>query len=144
MTSVPDSIIVVLIGRLLSRLIQIFAFYVIFHGHYSPGGGFQGGTLLAASIVLHRMAGGAQPSQQHFPAPLSIPLSAVGALIFWLVGFAAMAFGSGYLNHGELPFPWERAEVRSFGILLVELGVALAVMATLVSIFDNLTEERHG
>ena len=48
--------IVLLGARLLSPYIFIFGMYVIFHGHYSPGGGFQGGALLAASILLMRVA----------------------------------------------------------------------------------------
>ena len=39
-----DSVIVHVVTRVMVPLIQIFALYVIFHGHYSPGGGFQGGA----------------------------------------------------------------------------------------------------
>ena len=39
-----SSPIVIVANRIVSRLIQLFALYVIFHGHYSPGGGFQGGS----------------------------------------------------------------------------------------------------
>jgi multicomponent Na+:H+ antiporter subunit B len=35
---------------------QLFAFYVLLHGHYSPGGGFQAGILLGASMILPRLA----------------------------------------------------------------------------------------
>ena len=38
-----DSDIVRLSCRIVARVIQVFAVYVVFHGHYSPGGGFQGG-----------------------------------------------------------------------------------------------------
>lgn len=30
----------------------VYIFYVILHGHLSPGGGFQGGVLIAAVVVL--------------------------------------------------------------------------------------------
>ena len=35
---------------------QIFALYVVAHVHHSPGGGFQGGVFLGASLILVSMA----------------------------------------------------------------------------------------
>ena len=35
---------------------QLFGLYVIVHGHYSPGGGFQGGVALGASFILLALA----------------------------------------------------------------------------------------
>ena len=81
-----QSIIVVRVSRWLARLIQIFALYVIFHGHYSPGGGFQGGALLGASILLLRMTEGQSGSQSCFRAGLGLRLGAVGVLIYAGVG----------------------------------------------------------
>ena len=139
MTHPPDSSIVVMVGHILARLIQIFALYVIFHGHYSPGGGFQGGALLAASILLLRLSSGAEESQRQFRSSAGTSLGAVGVLVYATVGLVAIAGGGEYLNYALLPLASDGAESRSTGILLVELGVGLAVMATLVSIFDDLT-----
>ena len=47
----PDLIVTNTV-RLLIPVIQIFAFYVLAHGHVSPGGGFQGGVLMGASFIL--------------------------------------------------------------------------------------------
>ena len=43
--------------RFVVPFMQIFGLYVIAHGHYSPGGGFQGGVILGASIILMAMTG---------------------------------------------------------------------------------------
>ena len=72
MRSQFQSPIVILGARLLSPYIMLFGLYVIFHGHYSPGGGFQGGTLLAASILLIRLAGGENVAE--FIVANSLPL----------------------------------------------------------------------
>ncbi|MDZ7690581.1 MAG: MnhB domain-containing protein [Balneolaceae bacterium] len=55
MTNKEHSPIILYGARILSPYIMVFGFYVIFHGHYSPGGGFQGGTLLGriASAYPH-------------------------------------------------------------------------------------------
>jgi multicomponent Na+:H+ antiporter subunit B len=140
-TQPSHSLIILMVSRWSCRLIQIFAFYVIFHGHYSPGGGFQGGALLAASILLLRMSEGKESSQSQFPSSWGIPLGVMGVSIFAGVGCVALVNSGSYLDYGMLPFsPLDLPGARSLGILVIEVGVGLAVMATLVSIFDDLSE----
>ena len=51
----PDLIVTNTV-RLVVPIIQIFAFYVLAHGHVSPGGGFQGGVVMGASFILLALA----------------------------------------------------------------------------------------
>ena len=51
----PDLIVTNTV-RLLVPVIQLFAFYVLAHGHVSPGGGFQGGVIMGASFILVALA----------------------------------------------------------------------------------------
>ena len=53
-----DSVIVHTLARVFTPIIQLFALYVLVHGHHSPGGGFQAGTLFAASVILSILAFG--------------------------------------------------------------------------------------
>lgn len=39
-------------GDLLLPLMLVFMFYVILHGHLTPGGGFQGGVLAVAAVLF--------------------------------------------------------------------------------------------
>lgn len=134
-----QSIIAIVVSRGVARLIQLFGIYVIIHGHYSPGGGFQGGALLAAGILLLRMTEGMEGSQAELPSRMGIPLAAVGALIFALLGFVPLFFGGNFLDYGAIPFfGADAAWVRHYGMLVIEVGIGLAVMTALVSIFDNL------
>ena len=50
-----DQIVLRVIGKLFIPLILLFAFYVLFHGDYGPGGGFQAGVIFAAAFVLHML-----------------------------------------------------------------------------------------
>jgi len=134
-----NSVIVDLVVRVMSPLIQIFAFYVIFHGHYSPGGGFQGGALLAASILLQRVVLGRRRSARSFPPRLAIPFGAIGIAIYAGVGLWPLLVGGNYLQYDFLPLPLSVVFLRNTGILLVEIGIAFAVMGTLVSIYDDLS-----
>ena len=138
-----QSIIVQTICSLLIPFIQIFAIYVIIHGHYGPGGGFQGGVLLAVSVILQRLYLGKEISYKRFSPKLAPVFAAIGMLIFGLSGIIPMALGGSFLDYAYLPIPWVHgAELRSLGILIVEIGIGLAVFGTLVLIFDNLVGER--
>lgn len=141
MTNRSPSPIILLGTRFLSPYIMIFGFYVIFHGHYSPGGGFQGGTLLAASLLLIRIASGTKLSQLQFKDYLAKPLAAIGVLIYFGTGLLALIMGGYFLDYGELPIPGlEPYYLRYWGILIIEIGVGLTVMTVLVLIYDNMVE----
>lgn len=134
-----DSPIILLGTRFLSPYIMLFGLYVIFHGHYSPGGGFQGGTLLAASLLIMRISSGEKISSIQFKDVLATPLAVVGVFIYFGTGLVAMLAGGYYLDYGQLPLPGlDGADLRYWGILIIEVGIGLTVMAVLVSIYDNM------
>jgi multicomponent Na+:H+ antiporter subunit B len=133
------NLIAEVIVRIMLPAVQIFAFYVIFHGHYSPGGGFQGGALLAASVLLGRIVLGRSRSQAAFPTALGRPLGAMGVAAFAGIGLVGFAAGGAFLQYDRMPFALPPDMLRNWGILGIELGVAMAVMGTLVSIFDDLS-----
>ncbi len=145
MNTLSDSPIVVISSRVLSPFIQLFALYVIFHGHYSPGGGFQGGAMLAASVLLTRLSVGGDIGELQFPRDWSTRASATGVLIYAGVGLVALVVGGRFLDYSLLPLAGlSGPELRSMGILLVEVGVGMGVMGTLIGIFDDLMEGEGG
>lgn len=134
-----QSPIILLGARLLSPYIMLFGWYVIIHGHYSPGGGFQGGALLAASILLIRVAGGSKLAQLQIREFATTPLAVIGVVIYFATGLVSMAMGSYFLDYGALPIPGlDPTWLRYTGILIIEVGIGLAVMAILVMIYDNM------
>lgn len=141
MRSQFNSPIIVLGARFLTPYILVFGLYVIFHGHYSPGGGFQGGTLLAAAVLLIRVATGSRVARLQLREFATTPLAVIGVVIYFATGFTAMITGGYFLDYGQLPIPgMEPYWLRYTGILIIEVGVGLAVMAILVMIFDNMVK----
>jgi multicomponent Na+:H+ antiporter subunit B len=139
MKSPTESPIIHVASRGIAPFIMLIGLYVFFHGHYSPGGGFQGGVLMAASIMLLRLALGTRLSQAIFPTWLTLRISALGALVFAGTGVVALLFGGNFLDYSYLPIPGLKPEyLRYYGILLIEVGVTMTVMSTLVSIYDDL------
>lgn len=135
------SLIIQTAVRMLVPFIQLFGLYVIVHGHYSPGGGFQGGVLLGASFILLALAYDLDFSKKYMSVKINGVLGNAGALIF--VGTAALCalFGGLFLDYAALDklIPMGPIEWRSFGIFIVEVGVGLAVMSIMVSLFWDLS-----
>lgn len=132
------------VTRVMVPIIQIFAFYVIFHGHYSPGGGFQGGALLAASVLLQRVVLGRDRSQAGFPSRIAVPFSIVGIFVYILTGLGSLPIGGNFLEYDQLPLGLSTDMLHNTGILFVEIGIAFAVMGALVSIFDSVARGGGG
>jgi multicomponent Na+:H+ antiporter subunit B len=139
-----DSLMLRTLLGLLVAAMQLFAFYVLIHGHYSPGGGFQAGILLGASMILPRLALG-RPSGRWALRPGGAGvLTAVGVLIFAGLGSIPMLMGQPMLDYSALPLGADLAMRRSLAILLIEVGVTLAVAGAMLSIFYALSGKLGG
>lgn len=137
MTSRYDSLFLDMVARGIVPVLQIFAFYVITHGHYSPGGGFQGGVMLAASIILLRISIG-EESYRRFPRSAGIALAGVGALFFALIAVLPMVFGGNVLEYAMAAPGLDPVELRYWGIFFAELFIGFLVWGALVAIYDGL------
>ncbi len=145
MIAQTQSPIIEVVARGLAPFIQLFGIYVFFHGHYGPGGGFQGGVLLAAGVLLLRMSMGAAPSQAHVSSKFTVALCGLGALIFAGTGLVSILYGGDFMDYHYLPFPGlEAADLRYYGILLIEVGIVMAVMTGLIAIYDDLLGISHA
>ncbi|PLX89730.1 MAG: hypothetical protein C0618_00555 [Desulfuromonas sp.] len=137
---VGESLITQTAVRLLVPFVQLFGLYVIVHGHYSPGGGFQGGVLLGSSFIMLGLAYDQKTVLRLMSERTNILFGNLGALIFTGVGALCAIFGGLFLDYSALDvlIPLGPIEWRSFGIFLVEVGVGLAVMSIMASLFWDL------
>ena len=132
-----DDVIVKTLARLLMPFIIAYALYVVMHGHHSPGGGFQGGVILAAGFVLLVISHGLEQTKKRMSEKLAGIISCIGVFIYGGIGVLCLILGGNYLDYGRLKkiMIVDQAQARSLGILGVEIGVALAVMAVMCIIF---------
>lgn len=135
-----ENVIIQTVCRLLIPPIQLFALYVIAHGHYSPGGGFQGGCILGASFILMVIAYDIKEAKRIVSEKINTIFSSLGVIIYSGIGAVCLILGANYLDYGILNkiLPVSPAKARALGILGVEIGVGITVMAVMVSIFLNL------
>lgn len=138
---VPYDLIINFTCRLLIHFIQIFALYVVAHGHHSPGGGFQGGVLLGASVILFAISGNLRAAIKRFGEKTAALFGATGVFIYAGTAALCLVMGENFLNYSALAplLGTDRIMARSHGILSVEIGVAIAVMAVMIWIYYNLS-----
>jgi multicomponent Na+:H+ antiporter subunit B len=122
-------------GAMLFPLLMTIGFYIIFHGHLTPGGGFQGGVILAAAFFLPLLA---RPGAQLHHGMLSIIEGFAGAS-FILIGLAALLEGEAFLQPMLVQDTLGR--LISAGTLpLLYLAVGLKVGAELASLLSHLAQ----
>ena len=135
-----DSIIVRTISRILIPLIQLFALYVLFFGQYGPGGGFVGGVMLGTSLILGILVFGPEASSYRL-AQKVIHSDGVGLIIFAGIGGLCLIGGGEFLNYSSLEIPWVDTDAhrRYLGILMTQVGVAVDIAVTAISIVLSLS-----
>lgn len=128
--------------RIVVPVIQVFSLYVIAHGHYSPGGGFQGGVMLGASFIILSLSSGLRATLKRFSEENYFRLAAVGILLYAGFGVLCQILGRNFLDYGVLEkvmFTDGPEMARSHSMLGVEVGVAFTVTGIMFAIFANLS-----
>jgi multicomponent Na+:H+ antiporter subunit B len=123
-----------LIAKMLIPFILVFGLYVILHGEVGPGGGFQGGVILAAGFILYGLVFGADELCKRIPPvvfDIGMPL---GALIYSGTGLACLFFGGTFLDYGMLQAS-HAGDGEALGMTLVEYGVGITVCSVMVQIY---------
>ena len=119
----------------------IYGIYVLTHGEFSPGGGFQAGALLAVGVVLARLVQG-ENAKFNIKGTHAVMLAGLGAFLYAFTGILPMFFDGNFLEYSYLPVHLrETAEIHAFGILMIEIGVTLTVMMTIIDIMDVLVKK---
>ena len=130
--------------RIIVPVIVIYAFYVLAHGELSLGGGFQAGALLAIAYTIDRIIPSFNSSLGNLTEEAAAITAGAGVFIYILTGLLPMAGGGNFLEYGKLPFGGETAdEIRQLhaaGIILIEIGVVVCVMATIINILEVVLE----
>ena len=128
-----NDLVLRVIAKLLLPLILLFALYVLFHGDFGPGGGFQAGVIGAAAIIFYALIYGLADARKAVPEPLVESMMALGVLIYAGVGVIGMLLGGNFLDYFVLdPDP---VQGQHRGIFWVEVGVAVTVSGVMLKIF---------
>ena len=113
-------------------LIILFGFYVIIHGHLSPGGGFQGGVIIASAFLLMFLAKNNDFSLNHKIMELIEALSGASFILIGVLGLLIVnRFFDNFLPLGTI------GNLFSGGIIpLIYIFVGLKVSAEITALVE--------
>jgi multicomponent Na+:H+ antiporter subunit B len=133
-----NDLILQTVTTFLAFIILIFSIYLFFAGHYTPGGGFIGGLMTSAALVLLLLAFDIKTIKEALPINF-LTVAASGLMISILTGVGAIIFDVPFLTHAfeyiELPILGKTAIASTLafdlGVYLVVVGIAMTIIQTI-------------
>lgn len=140
----PSHIVQVGARTMVPTLVVVSAFLLVV-GHDAPGGGFVGGLLAGAAVLVAFLAGGGRAVRRMIPVPARV-LVGSGIGVATLTAFAGLVFGRGWLDAGKAVLDLGPVGEISVGSALIfDLGVYLVVLGLVLTIVEHLgTPEEQG
>jgi multicomponent Na+:H+ antiporter subunit A len=143
---VRRSVVFEVVARTVFPVLMIFSVYLMFTGHYTPGGGFAGGLVAGLALAVRYLAGGRRELDAAAPVDAGVVLGS-GLAVAALSGIVPVLVGANTFQSGvfDIPVPLlgEVHVVTSVafdvGVYLVVIGLALDVLRSLGGGID-----RHG
>jgi len=130
------SVIVRTGANLLFPMIILLGIYIFVHGHLTPGGGFQGGAVIASGFLLMFMAF----RSYHVSHTLLSVIESFAGLTFVSVGMIGLLKGTTFLQN-FLPLG-QVNDLFSAGVIpIIYIAVGLKVGAELAGLLSTLLRE---
>jgi len=123
------------ITKILMPFILIFGIYVILNGHISPGGGFSGGAILGAGLILYLSAFGYQETHKMISEKLVKRLTFVSLTFYCLAKSYSFFTGANHLESG-IPLGTPGAIISSGLILPLNICVGIIVACTMYAFYS--------
>lgn len=134
----PASPVVLFVVRVIAPFVLLFSVYVIANGHVSPGGGFQGGTVLGALLIAASLVLGREAVGRWFPERSRPWVQPVAVLAFITAGIAGLFWGYYLAFPSDPSLAW----FRTVELLFLEAGIGIGGAAIVVSLFWSMEEQR--
>ncbi len=138
-------LIVRVVARFMIPFIQVYGLYIVLYGHVSPGGGFAGGTVMAASLILYVLAFGVRLEEKRLPEWLARSIESLGAILFVVLGLVGLFNGTTFLANAGAGFPLGTpGRLFSGGaIFILTFAIGMKVFSTMITLFSHLVEEEE-
>ena len=126
----PYDAILASVCRILLPCVLVFGLCVLFNGHVSPGGGFSGGSVLGAAMILFAVAFGSEAIQRFFTRRVFNLVRITGLMIYGLM------FGV-YIYQGANGI---QSNLAHYIVLVIDIAVGLVVMSTMYGFYSFYTK----
>ena len=121
-------------AKVLCPIIFVFGIYIILNGQLSPGGGFSGGAILGAGMILFASAFGFKKTEKFFNEKVYKVAKITALLMYGLIGsYFYITGANGIANHIPLGIP---GAILSGGIILpIDIAVGVEVACTMYAFY---------
>ena len=126
-------------AKALAPIVILYGIYVVLNGHLSPGGGFSGGSIIGAGLILYSAANGHKKMQTFFTIKTLTKISVACLLTY--CGCKSYSFFTG-ANHVGWPVPkGTPGDILSSGFILpLNICVGLVVACTMYGFYALFTK----
>ncbi len=139
----PRADAVVLVCRIFGPATLLFGIYMALHATVTPGGGFQGGVVIASGVLLVYLGEGYESWRRLVRSKVLDAMEGGGAFLFAMAGLWPWLHGLPFMQN-DLPLG-KIKDMLSGGLMLVEnLGVAFAVTGGFATLFLEFMEETRA
>jgi len=132
-------------GGALAPVTVLVGLYVVSHGQLTPGGGFQGGVVLATAFLFVYLSGRRVASGRVNALSLTEAAEAAGAAGFALIGIGGLIFGAvlmeNFVDLGSKGSVWSGGTIPLANVA-VGIEVAGAFVVILTELLDQLVVGR--
>lgn len=136
------TIIVKTVTRVTVWLILLYGFYIILHGHLTPGGGFGGGVIIALALLNVLLAYGRDFTGKWLNIKLLQDIEASTATLFLILGILGLAAGgaflSNFLSHGTLFRLLSSGTILPLNIIIgIKVGMSLFLVVWVLAAINT-------
>lgn len=126
-------------AKVLAPIVILYGIYVVLNGHLSPGGGFSGGSIIGAGLILYSAANGQKKMQTFFTIKTLTRISVACLLTY--CGCKSYSFFTGANHVGwEIPKGTPGNILSSGFILPLNICVGLVVACTMYGFYALFTK----
>ncbi len=121
-------------------IMVVFGIYMVTHGQLTPGGGFQGGVVLASAPLVVYLSGNARAFERIISSPLVKLAECGGAAGYAVIGTAAIFFGAHFLTN-IIPLGTTGDLFSSGTIAAISVAVGIEVTGGFVLLMETYLRE---
>jgi len=135
----PSSSLLQTGSKFLFPLVVLLGIYVFIHGHLTPGGGFQGGAIIATGFLLMLIA----YQKYHVGHAMLTWVESIAGITFVTIGIWGLLTGGTFLDNSYFPAGTLNSLISGGAIPIIYIAVGFKVGAELTGVLDILLNTKE-